>query len=382
MDLAARLLSADYRRAFEREMAGLIRSMAFSEVERTIIEGLKSHPSPFSAACLETPADQVRITGWEELFADIAAAEGRGKQCTAIGIDLSGHGEGEEPAFEVSLYDDGRFPFSTAGRADILAHNEHYGTPWQGCFVDTSESLQCDGLRQVFQAVSSYEYRFWSHGAELPQYYVGFTLTVWFIYLRVNQAIKRDLETIGLPRPMPVVVGEHDFGPWYETVYMVDRVADHAASIARITAARTEKSKADFDAITHQRVAELVETRSILRHWRSWLRPAKRKQAIDLAEAHERLLLAEMQPTLAKPTWRMDGKEFADVVEQFRRWGSPEESISLLPRVPQEARTPLHETFVTYGIKFGGRWVRMNVLYDRELLRDGEHPLQTGGRVW
>lgn len=381
MDLASELATVEGRRKFDSQMAGLIRSMSFDELEQVLLDGLRAYPSSFTAACSNTSADQVTISGWDELFADIAAAENSGKQCSAVGIDLSGHGEGDEPALEVAIYDDGSFPFSTASRSEILAKSENYGTPWQGCFVEIGESLQLHGLAQLYGAIRSYEHRHWYQGATLPDNFIGFKLAEWFLYLRVNQAIYRELDRQGLPRPMPIIVGEHDFGPWYVTVYMAERRAGHEAATAQILQRRAEAAKADYDSITDQWIAELVETRSILKHWWWWKNPTKRRNAMGLAEGHEKLLLSGMPVPPAKPTWRMSGKEFVEFVEQFLRWRDPKSLRARLPRVPAERRSMLHETFVKHGIAFGGRWVRMNVTYDRELLRDGQHPLQTGERM-
>jgi hypothetical protein len=129
----------------------------------------------------------------------------------------------------------------------------------------------------------------------------------------------------------------------------------------------------DDDADTAQIVAELVERRSIVRHWLRWWRPSKRREAIEMVEAQDGILFEGLG--LDRPSWRLKDEEFAELVARFRR-SRGGKWRGALPRIPSEHRSRLHELFVNWSILFGGRWVRMNVAYDRELLRDGEHKLQ------
>jgi hypothetical protein len=73
----------------------------------------------------------------------------------------------------------------------------------------------------------------------------------------------------------------------------------------------------DDDADTAQIVAELVERRSIVRHWLRWWRPSKRREAIEMVEAQDGILFEGLG--LDRPSWRLKDEEFAELVARFRR---------------------------------------------------------------
>lgn len=125
---------------------------------------------------------------------------------------------------------------------------------------------------------------------------------------------------------------------------------------------------------TAQLIAELVERRSILRHWHRWWRPRKRRDAVGMAEAWDKLYFEGLE--LECPSWRLNETRFLELAGRLRIRKEPHSAGTPLPPVAPERRSELHEMFVRWSIRFGGHWVRMNVLYDRELLRDGDHPLQ------
>ena len=123
------LSTGEGRRALDRYFAGLIRALDFAALETELAMLLEEHPSAFAPLCRASMRESVEIVGWERVHADILAMDRKGSRCTALGIDLTGHWEGEGPGFEVSLYDDGSFAFSTASRAALLEASEGHATP-------------------------------------------------------------------------------------------------------------------------------------------------------------------------------------------------------------------------------------------------------------
>ena len=211
-------LSNDHSRAqVEALLCGALREQSFAEMGALLDTWIDQHPGSFTALCRDTR--DVAVGGWDALKDEL---EARGPGCTAIGIDLSGYWEETGPGFEVSFYSDTPFPFSTSDRTALLAATETDAPVWQGRYEDVRPLLTCTGLETLDAALRDYPYRHWNGSDEMPEDFPAYFAAVWFLYLRVNEALARSLESNSLPRSMPVVVGQHDYGPSFETVYVVE----------------------------------------------------------------------------------------------------------------------------------------------------------------
>lgn len=364
-DLSALLADDDTRRGLENGLRELIRAGAFDELEERLTRWDDRHPSRFSPLWREVAADDVAITGWDQLHADIQELTDRGKQVTAVGIDLTGHAEGDGPAFEVSYYDDGPYSFSTASRDDMLRENESYGTRWAGGFIDIESPLSCSGLERLHEAVMGYADRHWlpRRDEAPPTDFAGYTLAIWALYSRVHQAIKRALRKHGMPRPMPVLVEEHDFGPWLGSVYLTGGAADGTAA-SRIVAERRAATKAHRDQVTEQLVAEFTEKRAAMRAWPRWWRPAKRATSQGLLKAQEFLGFGELPSPPTRSITAMPDGAFEDLLRAFRRHRDPEGNPDAVRSSPGTDRTDLHHLFMNHARRFGGPSVRRAVRAD------------------
>lgn len=221
-ELIHSLSSEGTRQQVEALLRSALREPALDELDALVMTWVEQHPGALTALCRD--AANVVVEGWQKLDADIAALAARGTLCSALGIDLTGHHEGDGPGLEVSLYSDKSFPFSTSDRAALLAASENDGAAWQGCFEEVGHSLTCTGLEAVGAAMSSHPSRSWFGGGEMPDDYPDYFIALWFVYLRVNQAVAAAVGEDRLPYAMPVLVSEHDFGPPFETVHMADPV--------------------------------------------------------------------------------------------------------------------------------------------------------------
>ncbi len=224
----------------EALLRGALREPAFAELDALLQAWIDEHPGPLTALCRDV--GDVAVTGWDALDAEIATLAARGTLCSAVGIDLTGHHIGDGPGFEVSLYSDKIFAFSTSDRAAILAASENDGPEWQGCFEEIGHSLSCSGLEALHAAVSIHPQRLWLGDGEMSADYPDYFIGVWFLYLRVNQALAGAAEENRLPYPMPMLVSQHDFGPSFETVYMADSVV----SVPAETLEEPIESEADW----------------------------------------------------------------------------------------------------------------------------------------
>ena len=260
-----------------------------------------------------------------------------------------------------------------------------YGAPWLGGFIDMGAYLECPEAAGLYTAVRGYEHRYWSGSGAMPPAFVDFTMALWLLYLRLCEAIQRDLAKRGLPKRMAVIVSEHDFGSYFGTAFIAEARAGAATATKAILEDRQAQGRQRYEDVTHQMIAEFVERRSVVQNWLWFMRPGKRKRAREMVASHEDLLLSEMPGRPTTPTWKMKDDEFREFIGDFRRWRDPALGLRppVLPPIAAAARSMLHQQVVVdYGIAFGGRWVRMNVLFDREYLAEGKHPVQTGIVAW
>ncbi|UFZ07816.1 hypothetical protein LQG66_16570 [Bradyrhizobium ontarionense] len=268
------------------------------------------------------------IRGWDELCAQIESPSRRSDRCSAIEIDLSGHADREiapgliEPGFECSYFDDSMYPFSAAGHDEILSRCKAGHVPWQGGFFDIDYALTCEGLGQLYAAILGYPHRHWhsnfSSAGEVPSGFVSYTLACWFLYLRVHQAIRLELGARGLPRPLPVVVGEHDFGPTLLAVYMSEKVCDSRAATAHIVAQRDAEAQAFDDKITEDEVRGFRERRDGIRSWPFFWNRRERKIFVEYSMAHEKLILDANGLSADRPTWKMSDQAFESLIARYR----------------------------------------------------------------
>jgi hypothetical protein len=399
-ELATEFTNRRTQRAFEDQLKGHICAGEFNAAEQIVGEALTRYPSEFTALYEALPPEGLTLLGWPELQADFLDADeliekrNRGR-CEVVALDVVNRNHHERLFLQSAFYG---WPagVSLAARPAGFARSPQDSFDkhdWRHRPARVG-SLDVQGLDELVEAQRKSEFSACDsfYGERAPNHYVGAIVANWLILLRINQAIVGNLASLGLPRSVPVLCGVDqvdwpmetntiDYGRSLECVYAAKEWRDGTSAVAEIRIERQAKSKAEIEAETDSLIAELVEKRSILQHWPRWWRPGHRREAADIAETKDRLWYRAMQLEPGVPTWRMAGHEFTEFVGKLIHWRHPDGRKLKVARVDPAARSELHEMFVKYGINFGGRWVRMNVAYDRQLLCDGQHPLQTGKPV-
>ena len=378
-------------RVFDRSISRFFWMQNFASAEHVLQDALRAYPSSFTDICQATSQEAISINGWDELYAQIEALARNGSHCTAIEIDLSGHADRKvepggalEPGFECSYYDDSTFRFSTASREEILSQCEADTMTWTGCFVDIDNALSCDGLGKLYASLANYQHRYWRPpiaergraAVEVPQDFVAFTLARWFLYLRVHKALWSDLRTRGLPRRMPVVVGQHDFGPSLCSVYMPETICDSGGTSNRILAQGQAERSANFQSEINKAIAELRELYRLVRMFPFYRYKARNTLADQLTSQLKMCCKSQELPDVGVD-WRMKKPNFEHFLRQIaeaRKVASVDEALDVLHvnqlhdrwlRVARESDfdlgsrpMSLFELNLAWALKFGGPIVR------------------------
>ena len=116
--------------------------------------------------------------------------------------------------------------------------------------MECTYSLQIVGFRKIIEENSNFYKRNGNQNAYLNNDYAGKFLSEWLIYLRLYQALKHQLEKVGLHRPMPVIFSQNEFGSHFGVVFDCRKVVDHQSRTAEIlrerATARADRSKAQL----------------------------------------------------------------------------------------------------------------------------------------
>ena len=309
-------------REFDRWFEGVMRAGNFEELDAFLAEELLAHPHPISTLCLARPLSAVRITGWDELAADLQRDEDQhaaGGPVTAIGADLSAHCEPDDDAWalEVSFYDDEAFAFGDADLEAINVAAADSGTPWQGQFRDIANSLTVVGLGRIYSAVAANAPARIPFGEPAPVDVVADRLGSFFLTLRFHQALVRDATNQGLPRPMVLLGGAHDVEPFFEAAYWCDTTRADDGKVAPIIDARDEANKARFRAETEMKVAEWRDRRNVIT--RRQLRADKQQAFVDLSVAQDAMFHSITGLGDGRPSHELSDHEFEMLLYAWQR---------------------------------------------------------------
>ena len=319
-------------RSYGRTVADLIRAEQHKLAEGKLIANLASLSVPLAELCLDTQADPIELQPWDALQQLIFRPDGRtGSLCTAVGMNLSIHGEPQptpdesaEPFMEVGLHDDDNlYAFSARSREEILAASADYRSPWHGGVRDFME-MQVVGLARLHTAIQLDKSR-------IPVYYLGQPssadyaarrLAEWLRALRYHQTVKRYLDQEGFARRLPVIVGCHDLPPFFEAVYYPSPSRESAAEAEARMEAAWEAERRAFRDDQERRLWDIADgtrqMRSVLRATRFW--PSRHMRKLRAYYESKEASVARLNSLGLpnKPSWRIanDG-EFERFLKRF-----------------------------------------------------------------
>ena len=329
--LALRLATDTGRRAFDREIAGMLRSWHFDAADAFLREQLTGLRGRIADAARATTAEAVRIDGWDVVNRECARRLAAGIPLGAIGLNLSNYNDSstsvwhdKEPAIEFAVYGNDVFDFYDATIEEILRVSETPPTPWQGMMIGPDPPIvpELFGLRSLNSALLEYENSApwrpsYSDAAQIaaPEEYVAFALGQWMLHLRFHQGVVRQMKEVGLPMSAPVLIGEHDVLPFIRSVAPPGKTIDlRSTDEIRRELNRDEPSDPTCDAY----IAELDALRRTIQGLGFFSR-RRRQELIEQSEARESQLLQSVGG-LAWPqrTWTLSDTQFAAFARAFR----------------------------------------------------------------
>jgi len=266
----------------------------------------------------------VASSGWAELYRKVE----RLPQVTAVGLSLSNYNDADsnapwhdkEPAIEVAYYTDDPYRFSAASLEAILAESVDPPTPWQGCMepVQGAPPLTVRGLRALNSALLFREgeppwrpdRKIGDSWPPAPDKGVAEAVGAWFLHLRFHQAIVRDLARHGLPRALPVLIAEHDVGPFVTAVHtspVGERPPQPLPEPRRPDSPPPEPSAQQQAADAF--IAAMRAKRNAIKQC-GLFAAAKRRALVAEAEAHEKPFLARIGLAWPMPSWEGSDAQF------------------------------------------------------------------------
>lgn len=303
-------------RAFAIDAAAAIRSQDFKRATAFFLRAMKG--SPFFAPARKIAGAYIGLTGWEAISGALVRFDAKGVRITALGLNITGHNEGPDPMLEIAFYDDGSFPFSR-GLDDLRRACDVDPHPWQGCFIDVGGLMTVRGMNALYGLIASYPHRYEpARPGAAPKDYDGFSAALWYLYFRIHHAVARDAGKAGLPFAMPVVVGEHDFGPSFTGAYPAIASGKRLGEGEKAERERAKRALAAYDRHTEEMIAELKRNRAELKNWRESPGDDKRANYAAFIEVKEANRLSILELPKLKPSWRMDEAEFRRLIDAVR----------------------------------------------------------------
>lgn len=317
-----KVVTASELLATEAELAGILQHGVGNPEHALLLDKLRPLGGAIVHECLTIADRYVAVDGWENVFADMAELEARGARISAIGIDVSGHGDGKEPSLEVSLYNDDAFSFSTTDR-DALIEAATTTPPWAGDFLSLEHSLVTRNLSSLNAAIRACPVRhatIHDATAPLPTDYAACRLGTLYLQFRVHWAVAQFVAKAGTPRALPIIVGEHDFGaPSFASAYLSPESRKLDGAVDAVLAKRGKNRAASFDTQTEAIIEDLKEQRNAIVGWRLDHNRDKRLLYMEYVRAEHAVTYNQLGLEQIKQVWEFGDSDFRAELERVRR---------------------------------------------------------------
>ena len=237
----------------------MLREGAVAEADRELasaVAALIAAGHPVGGLCDDATLGSITISGWSLLEERCARIDRAGAPVTAVGIDLSCHGDERpdeqgriEPYLETSFYSDNPFAFSTSDRATLLAALADPSESWKGCFAEIDGTIEVHGLGGLNHALIDLHERCRAQAGNQadPLDHDALLIGEAFQALRIHQAVRAEIERSGLPRALAIIVGSNESRPFFEAPVITAPECRDAAIGADSTGPEDEAAADVFD---------------------------------------------------------------------------------------------------------------------------------------
>lgn len=213
---------------FRRSIESMLRR---DEIDEAIAR-LKSLLAPYvgeggilPSRFLAVTAEEVRLSGWDELGARLDAHDEPSHPISAIGISLTDPREAGRrlddagrmaPCIETSYFSDSAYPFSDATREDLLDGYSSFGFEWQDDHKLTDTTLSVDGIDDLYGAIVALEARLFDSDEPSEDEIRAGSLGACYLATLIHQAARDMVRRNGLPRPLCVMAGCDGVYPFFD----------------------------------------------------------------------------------------------------------------------------------------------------------------------
>lgn len=196
---------------------------------RELLEGYAGEGRQLPARFLSVTSDDVHLEGWDALGSKLGEYDRAEAAMSAISIDiLDPQGVGArpdeqgrlKPVIETSYFSDSAYPFSEAGREDLLDGYSSFGCEWQGNYENVDTTISVDGIDDLYGATVALENRVASGKSTEPEDIEAGSVGSCYIAVLIHQAIRNAALDKGLPRPICVIAGSNDAYPFFDAPAM------------------------------------------------------------------------------------------------------------------------------------------------------------------
>jgi len=317
---------------------GLLRNCQTEELDADLNLAFTTLNSDLTKACAAHDSESVNVSGWRELFIDWYQFEKNHGDVYAISIHISGHYEGAEPRIETSFHTDepyesskidtsdepdqyAKYQFSTTDLSDIHEECRKYPPAWLGGGDGQSGSLILKGFSDILGARDPVNQSLNDEDNALPneEYFRSHTdvgLCNWYIYLHFFKTVRQTLNSIGLPRKVPVILGHHDFGPWVGLAFENTEIQTEIIDAKAVIDEREQAVEDKKDAYIQEQIERYYEWYNFSRKVSAFSsRNHKELRAHYVKTFHFEFAMRKIQ--IAKPLHKIRESDFDNIMQAY-----------------------------------------------------------------
>ena len=196
------------------------------------IARLRALLAPFAQAggmlperLLTVTAGDLVLTGWDALAAAVSRHDRPGRPVNAVSIAFGWAGEevpepdaqGQlKPHLETGYFNDDAFPFSLSSRDDLLEGYSFDGCTWSGDPEATDTALGVEGIDDLYGALALLEARLLASDEPDAAGLSAGSLGACLLSALLIEAVTRQIERGGVPRPLCVTAGSNGVYPYFD----------------------------------------------------------------------------------------------------------------------------------------------------------------------